>query len=154
MIYTTTQGNYLSLLDPSHAITHGLPTEALIGEVLVIEPGVNAVRPDNIRVNRVFVDFMHRVIAQYAPTLPDFQAGARHQHEGWLYILDARTPTPQGEVPPEDILGAFEVRQGRVVPGSYQPSSKHQIVSERGLVRLSSELRDCLLFELDRLTTA
>src|SRR5262249_21366909 len=46
---------------------------------------------------------MHRTIVN------GFAEEALRQQDGWIYILDGRTPTPQGAVPPEDISGAFEV---------------------------------------------
>jgi hypothetical protein len=37
-----------------------------------------------------------------------------------VYLLDARTPDPSGRVPPHDIIGAFDVRDGALVTGSYR----------------------------------
>ena len=63
-------------------------------------------------------------------------------------MIDQRTPTPQSAVPPEDIVGVFEIKSGRVVSGSYQANAKHLILSAHGFVRLGSELQSCLLEEL------
>jgi hypothetical protein len=94
------------------------------------------------------VDFLHVVIARRGPELPGLVAAARSQGDGWVYIIDQRTPTPGDAVPPEDIVGAFEVKAGEVVPGSYWPNPKHAILSARGFFQLGDELQACLLEEL------
>jgi hypothetical protein len=83
--------------------------------------------------------------------LPGLIAKAKRQGEGWVYVVDQRTPFPQGAVPPEDIVGAFEIKDGQVVSGSYRPSPKHMILSASGFFRLGSELQPCLLEELNAL---
>ena len=40
----------------------------------------------------------------------------------------------QGEVPVEDIMTTFEVRDGAVVADSYVASGKYMVFTERGLV--------------------
>ena len=63
-----------------------------------------------------------------------------------MYVIDLRTPGgPQGQVPPEDIVGAFEVKDGALCPDSYQANENHEIYSEDGLVRLPPSLQDALL---------
>jgi hypothetical protein len=152
-VFTTGEGNFFSVLDPAVVLARGLPSEAIVGQLLG-RPEVRAaaLRPDEIQVNRRFVDFLHRVVARHAPSLSDFRSAARQHRDGWLYIIDARTPTPQGKVPPQDILGAFEVQEGRLVEDSYQPSPAYQVVSERGLFRLHPDLWVCLLLELEQLS--
>ncbi len=65
-----------------------------------------------------------------------------------MYLIDARTPTPAGVVPPSDIIGAFEVRAGEVVPRSYQPNVNHLLVSSNGLFKLESALHEKLVERL------
>jgi hypothetical protein len=150
-IDASTAVGYYSFLDPSMVVGRSLPGAAVVGQLLVPAQDAFPLRPETLAVNPAFVEFLHRVIAEYAPTLPEMQAEAMWQENGWIYLIDARTPTPQGEVPPEDILGAFEVRDEEIVPGSYQRSSKHRIVTERGLFRLHDVLFESLLWELERL---
>jgi hypothetical protein len=88
------------------------------------------------------------MIARRAPELPGIIAEAKRQGEGWLYLIDQRTPTPHDFVPPQDIVGAFEVKNGQVVSGSYRPCPKHSILSSNGFFRLAPELELCLLEEL------
>ena len=67
---------------------------------------------------------------------------------GWVYVIDQRTRTPQGRIPPEDIIGAFAVQRGQVVPASYQRCPQHLILSADGFFQLGAELQACLLDEL------
>lgn len=137
----------LSWLTPAEARSlDGIPGEAVIGVYSDDPPN-----PESVRTNRVFVDFMHQVIAAAGPKDPGLIAAARQQGNGWFYVIDLRTPEgPQGRVPPEDIIGAFEVRAGEVVPGSYQPSDSHRVFSESGLVQLPPFFREAFVAELQR----
>lgn len=140
--------DYITCLSHEHIFQHGLAAEAIIGVLLQPLKTGEAITPSDFARNRVFVEFMQTVIARRAPELPGFIAEAKRQGEGWIYVVDQRTPTPQGAVPPEDIVGAFQIRNGQVVSGSYQASSRHVILSEHGFFRLGSELQPCLLEEL------
>ncbi len=106
------------------------------------------VTPENFALNRMFVDFMQQVIAQHAPSLPGFQAEASRQGEGWLYVIDQRTPDPEGAVPGQDVIGGFAVKGGAIVPDSYQPNPNHSLLSEAGFFNLGPELHRKLLGEL------
>src|SRR4051812_24574704 len=79
---------------------------------------------------------------------PRYNAEAKRIGEGWVYVIDARPANPRGRVPPEDILGAFEVKAGRVVTDSYRRNAKHVILSKDGFFQLDAVLRKRLLGEL------
>jgi hypothetical protein len=98
--------------------------------------------------NRAFVQFMHDVIAHRGPTVPALLAEAKRQMDGLVVVVDQRTHTPGGAVPPEDIIGAFEVRGGKLI--SYRPNENHKILSANGFVQLGAELQQCLLEELGK----
>ena len=107
--------------------------------------------PAEFRVNARFVEFLHVVVAHWAPKSAEFVAAVERQRDGWVYVLDARTPTPQGTVPSEDIIGAFEVQAGEVVPNSYRGFPEHRVFTERGLVQLTPFLHERFFFELTQL---
>lgn len=140
--------DHVTLLPPEMVFAKGLAPEAIVGVLSRPLQAGERITPEVFARNRVFVDFLHEVIAQHAPSQPELQAEARRLGNGWVYIIDQRTPTPGGPVPPEDILGAFEVKNGEVVPGSYQRSPKHMILSALGFFRLDARLHQCLLREL------
>jgi hypothetical protein len=54
-------------------------------------------------------------------------------------------------VPPEDIIGAFEVQGGEVVTDSYQAFPEHRVFTERGAVQLTPFLRERFFYELTQL---
>jgi hypothetical protein len=146
--------DYVTCLSQERVLERGLPGEAILGVLLRSLESGEAITPEVFARNRVFVDFMHSVIARRGPQLTGLIEEARRQGQGWVYVIDQRTPTPQGAVPPQDIVGVFEVRDGKVVPDSYRPSPKHMILSPDGFFQLGSELEPCLLEELVALTEA
>jgi hypothetical protein len=139
----------LSLLSPDevHSLG-GLPVEGIAGRFESESMSVATFRQ-----NPAFVEFMHQVIRTAGPKDPGLQAAAQGQREGWVYIIDLRTPEgPSGRVPPEDIIGAFEVRDGRIMADSYQPNSEHGVYTEDGLVRLPPFLRRALVERLPKVS--
>ena len=87
--------------------------------------------------NPSFTEVMHQAIAAAAPH-PDahIAAGAPKNggKEGWVYMIDPRTPTPEGSVPPSDIVGSFKVDRETqtVVKDSYRPNEHFQLLSDQG----------------------
>jgi hypothetical protein len=132
----------------------GLIPEAVLGMTLRPLGEGESLTPDNFALNSVFVEFLHRFIAEQGPTLPGLQAEARRQQEGWVYLLDGRAQGPADEAQPEDILGAFEVKGGEIVAGSYQMSTGHALFSRDGFFRLDPELHRRLVAELVRRSAA
>jgi hypothetical protein len=140
--------DYVTLLPPDIAFAQGLAPEAIVGVLSrALGPG-ERITPETFARNRVFVDFLHDVIARHASSQLGCQDEAKRLVNGWIYIIDQRTPTPHGPVPPEDILGALQVKDGQVEAGSYRRSPKHLILSTNGFFRLDTGLHQCLLQEL------
>jgi hypothetical protein len=88
------------------------------------------------------------VIARHAPDNPDLKAAAARQGQGYIVVIDRRTATPGGSVPPEDIMGVFEVKDGSVVPGSYRASPNHRLLTADGFFQLDRFLDERLHQEL------
>lgn len=135
----------LSILTPDevHSLG-GLPPDAVAGTLSGDDRTVDGFRP-----NPRFVALMHEVIRTAASSDPGLSAAARAQGDGWVYVIDLRTPEgPQGNIPPEDIIGAFEVRQGELVPDSYRANDGHRVFTENGLVTLPPSLRAALVERL------
>jgi hypothetical protein len=138
----------VTLLPPKDTLTKGIIPEAVVG---VLKRPLNeggAIAPENFVRNEVFTDFMHEVIALHGPDLEGLRAEARRQGEGWVYLIEARTAYPQGKVPPHDIIGAFEVKAGRLVARSYERNPKHDLLSRDGFFRLPPAVHEELLREL------
>lgn len=139
---------YVTLASPEDAGRRGLVSQEIIGQLLDAQRADDLFAPDNFARNRVFVDFLHEVIRKHGLSVTNLIAAARRQADGWVYIIDGRTPTPEGPVPPEDILGGFEVRRGEAVPDSYRANPNHRLLSQHGFFQLDPVLQARLLGEL------
>jgi hypothetical protein len=141
--------DYVTLIPPETFFARGLCPEAVVGVVSRPVESIERITTDVFSRNRVFVDFMHDVIARNAPDDPSFQAAARRQQDGYIYIIDQRTPDPAGTVPPEDIVGAFKIVNGLADRESYWRNPKHVILSSsNGFFNLGPNLQKGLLEEL------
>ena len=139
----------LSILTPREvASLGGLPGEGVAGIMDGDVSSVEAFRP-----NQVFIDFMHQVIRTAGPKDSVLRAAAVQQKNGWVYIIDLRTPEgPMGNVPPEDIIGAFEVQSGQVIAESYWRNPEHRVFTKHGLVQLPPTLRKAFVLEKGEVT--
>jgi len=108
---------------------------------------------ETFRPNPAFVTFLHETIKVWGPNDPEFRASVRNQEDGWVYIIDLRTPDgPQGRVPPEDIIGASQVIGGQIAADSYQPMPTHLVYSRQGMCQLPGSLTQALVRRLPRVT--
>ena len=139
--------NVLSLLTPEEVEKiGGLPVKAICGEFEGDE-----LLPEFFRVNPAFVDFMHSVIGTKGSGVLSLTEAAKNQKEGYLYVIDFRTPKGiLGNVPSEDIIGAFKVENGKVIENSYQRNESHKIYTKNGLVKLPPGLYELLIEELKK----
>jgi hypothetical protein len=138
----------VTLLQPAVFLNKGLAPEAIVGSLLRPIQAHETVTPDIFARNPVFVEFLHSFLAEHAPQSAECQAAARRQGTGWVYIIDQRTPTPGASVPPEDIVGAFQISDGHALSASYRANPAHRILSGRGFFRLGAELESALIDEL------
>ena len=134
----------LSLLAPEEGLKQGLPQQAIVG---TLPPNVKSLNRMDFKPNPAFVDFLHQVIRRYAPLSTELQNAARRKREGWLYIIDCRVTNPQEEVETEDVIGAFKIESGLIVPESYRRNNQHLLVGKRGPFCLDDWLRSKLLEE-------
>jgi hypothetical protein len=126
-----------------------LKGEAIIG---FITGHLSLLSLENFYPNKLFKDFMQNVISTEAPKDSEIQAVALEQQEGWIYIVDRRVPgNPQKETSQEDILGALEIKNGRIVANSYQPNKNYLIFGENGLLQLPDLLHQALISALEAL---
>jgi len=137
----------LSLLTPQEVESlGGLPGEAILGVYTGPTDSLETFRP-----NKAFIDFLHLVIADAGSQSPELIEGARQQRNGWLYVIDPRTPEgPNGNLGPEDIIGAFEVRDGVLVQGTYQPNANYRPLTKDGMTRLTPSQHAAFVAALPR----
>ena len=141
----------VSLLSEEIVFRHGLVPQAMVGKLLKRSDEGGALTPSNFAANTSFKNCFHDVIARYAPEHPDLRAEAQRLGSGRVYVIDGRTPTPQGDVPPIDIVGSFRVQDGIVQSGSYERNPNHLLFTADGFFQLDAALHERLLAELTTL---
>ena len=141
------EAKVLTFLSPTEVSSFcGLPNEGIPGYFVGDSP-----TPENFRPNPRFIEFMHQVIRTGAPLDPDLNATAREQGNGYVYIIDLRTPEgPLGQVPPEDIIGAFQVQNGDIIPASYEANNLHRVFTTNGLISLPPSLHAAFVARLPK----
>ena len=141
------KGQYLlSALSPGIVFKKGVPREAILGE---LAGNGEQISPEGFRPNPVFIRFLHWVIASHATQCPELMEEAKKQRDGFVYIIDQRTKAPGGQVPQEDIIGAFEVKGGALE--TYRASPNYQLLTDQGPLRLVPWYQAKLLEELRKL---
>lgn len=126
---------YYTFLPEDLVTKHGLPKELIVGAVddpRLAEGDLFEYVVKSLKVNRDFKDTVHNFCLDVLSGMSKFLNKAKEQRSGWLYIIDQRTPEPAGEVPPGDIIGAFEISNGKIA--SYKPNPNYSIKSKNGMV--------------------
>ncbi len=139
---------YLSLLDPKKAFKKGITGKAIVG---IIEGNETKISQDNFIANKEFKEFMQSIIAKEIFNDSSIKNQAKKSKEGYIYLIDARTLTPQGEVPHYDIIGTVKIEDGKLVNGSYHPNKNHALVGPKGIFQLPNFLEKQLLKKIKKL---
>ena len=129
---------------PARAIR---PAE-IIGQFELVD-GEPRMVPTSFARGKDFSEFLHASIARHGPSVPGLVEAARGQHGTYVYVIDGRTPTPEGKVPPEDIIGSFRVENGQISAASYQRFPEHRLFTERGFFQLQASFISALLADLE-----
>jgi hypothetical protein len=134
----------VTLVEPDLIFEAGLCPEAILG---VLDPRTEndgVITPENFQQNRVFVEYLRTLIGEHICDVADVRREAERQGDGNVYILDGRTRTPHGAVPPVDVLGAVAASSRNVVPGSYRHNPNHRLLTTDGFFVLPRELETVL----------
>jgi hypothetical protein len=144
---TTDSGpqDILAVVPPDGALDHGIEDHAILGAFDNLVEAGGPLPHERFAQNPAFLRLLHGVIREHAPTSPDLRQEAERLGEGWLYVIDRRTPAPAARVPPQDVVGVFSVRGGEVVPASYTPSPNYRLFTADGLFQLDEHLGPFLL---------
>jgi hypothetical protein len=125
----------------------GLRLEANMGE---LTEGPTKIDAEHFIGNEVFSQFVAWVIARHGGSSPELLAEATRVGAGFVHVIDQRVEDPESAIPPEDLLGSFEVRDGQLV--RYLANPGHRIMSKDGFMQLSPFFDAKLLEELRALT--
>ena len=136
--------NLASIVPPEVVSARGLSDREIVGEVLERPETGAALDPDAFVQNPKFVELIHSVVARHGFDQEAGRAEARRIGRGSVAVIDQRTPTPEGDVPTEDIIGAFEVRDGELVQDGYRPNPAYRLFTSRGFFQLGAALAPLL----------
>ena len=141
----------LSPLPRDLVLRLGLPAPAVAGELIdateeVLSGAPGRIDREQFKPNSEFGRFLHWVLSKHAPRCPGVLQAAQHQPAGYVYIIDARTPTPAGEVPPDDVIGAVKLKDG--APAAYEPMPGYEPLGRNGLMVLDPWLEERFMDEL------
>jgi len=137
----------LSLVRADDGMRDGLPARAIIGRVNSLDRPIDS---SNVEIDPDFIRSIQRVVEAHAPRLSGLCERAKLVGNGAVYVIDGRCEDPGGEVPPEDIIGAFLVSNGAIVEGSYQANANYRFLTSLGFSSLDPFLEEQLLRELCR----
>ena len=141
--------HYLSLFLPDDFDGQEIPQEAIIGRLKTFDPSVKPpFTSDNFVVNLAFIKFLHEVIKHRGSEDPELIAVAQEQGEGMGIMADRRC-IKAGNLEREDVIGAFEIKNGKIIPESYEENESYEVNSEKGFMILGSWLEGVLLEEIE-----
>jgi len=86
--------------------------------------------PERFQENPAFVRYLQNLISTRVREVEGIRRAAHQQGEGYVYLVDARTPQPDAQVPPADIIGALKVQTGTPVAASYRPNPNHRLLTK------------------------
>jgi hypothetical protein len=140
--------DYVSILPPELAQRVGLPAESIVGGFAERTAEGGFVR-ESFTGNPAFLDLLNRVVARHGPDEPQLVDEARRVGSGYVYLIDGRTPDPSAPMLADDVIGAFQVRDGQIVREPYLPNPKHTVFDPaKGFFRLSDTLHRRLVDEV------
>ncbi|KAI8621266.1 hypothetical protein BC830DRAFT_1058344 [Chytriomyces sp. MP71] len=149
--WTPTQQGSLALSFSPLPQAHAATTPRIVGWIKE-SSGQPQPTPTNFVGNPQFEDAMHQLLKDAIHEDEGWKSMAFNQKQGYLNINDQRVWTPYARVAdPEDLLGAVLLKDGSIVPGSYQKTPTHRLVSSNGLVQLSEALHELLVQRLEKL---
>ena len=137
------QRYYVSPLTNEVTFEFGLPSEAIMGELV---DGPDQISAEHFEQNPLLVKFLAGVIATHGKNCPGLVAETERQQNGFVYILDERYSSPDGSVPPEDIVGGMEISNGTML--RFHSSPKYRILTKNGFMKIDSWLIKKLTEEL------
>jgi hypothetical protein len=120
-----------------------------VAEVVSNEPG--GIDYDRFKPNPAFAEFLHATLAKHVGRCPDLLLQANQRRDGFIQIIDARTPMPRADVPAADIIGTVAIKAGK--PIAYRGMPRYEPLGRNGLMRLDPWLEARLMEEALSLAT-
>lgn len=129
----------LSIVNPEIDPRATLSSKAIIG--FVVNPQL-PVSFENTRFNPAFLDHFHKTIVFFAQVNDGVIQLVETKQNGFIYITDKRSKDAEPHA--QDIIGSFEVKDGALVHGSYEPNPAYKLITADGGFELQQELEALL----------
>ena len=129
----------LSIANPEVDPNAKLSSKAIIGFVVNPELPVSF---ENTRFNPAFIDHFHKTIVFFAQVNDGVIQLVEEKQNGFIYITDKRSKDSEPHA--QDIIGSFEVQNGALVHGSYEPNATYKLITADGGFELQPELEALL----------
>jgi hypothetical protein len=94
---------------------------------------------ENISYNADFLVVLHQIVRDLMVNDPDVIAEAKNQPNGFVFIVDRRSPEGE-EVEKEDVIGIFLVTDNKTDVSRYRPNPDYKLISKRGVARFPDEV--------------
>ena len=140
--------HYVTFVSSELIFTKGVLGSVILGEVDKLETQ-DFDFETGFRANSLFRQTLFYFMQTEMSLDPSFIQGAVNQGDGYLHVIDQRTPTPQGRVPNYDILGAFKVTSGKL--GAFEGNDVYRIRTENGFCDFGKSINAKLNQHLDYL---
>jgi hypothetical protein len=112
----------------------------------LIDPAQGA-DPGNISYNADFLVIVHELVRDTMVNHPDVVAEAESQLNGFVFIVDQRSPHNE-EVQKEDIIGIFLVNENKTDVSRYRPNPDYRLIGKNGVAVFPDKIEDALIRRL------
>jgi hypothetical protein len=111
-------------------------SELFLGRLIDPEKEIT---PENISYNADFLVVLHQIVRDLMVNDPDVIAEANNQPNGFVFIVDRRSPEGE-EVEKEDVIGIFLVNENKTDTSRYRPNPDYKLISKRGVAKFPDEV--------------
>ncbi len=108
----------------------------------------NSVTPENFIASPDFLKLLHKVWSEDVFQNPEMLENAKKANDGYVLVIDPRARKTKGEAQKEDIIGAIEVKGGKI--GKYSANPKYKLFTKTGFFRMPSPVEKKLFEEINK----
>jgi hypothetical protein len=140
------ESTYLYCILPQAFISeHGLLNVAVVGKFLDTQTDKDDnLVVDSFEANPDFVHLLHQLLGDLGrQSKALIMQATRQQEDSWVYIIDQRVKDTSAAIAPEDIIGGFKVKNGKL--DEYAGNPGHVLLTKEGIFQIGSELKTELI---------
>ncbi|MEZ6057224.1 MAG: hypothetical protein R3C01_11025 [Planctomycetaceae bacterium] len=134
---------FATLLPHDEVFASGLPPEAILGE---FTRGPQMLTYEAFEQNPQFIEFLADTIRKHVSSCPGLIDAMQRQQDGFIDILDDRTPATSNGVLQADLIGRVEIKRGEMI--GFRASPQYRLMTANGFMQLDPWLKERLVAEL------